>query len=65
MNNGIETNIHYPTPIHLQKAYNKLNLKEGDFPIAELISKTEISLPMYYGMTNEQVDHVIKIINQF
>lgn len=62
---GVGTTIHYPTPIHLQKAYSMLNLKKGDLPIAELISETEISLPMYYGMTNEQISYVIKVINEF
>lgn len=61
----IGTNMHYPTPIHLQDCYRDLGYKEGDFPIAEEISKTELSLPLYYGMSDEQVDWVIKSINEF
>lgn len=61
----IQTNKHYPIPIHLQKAYNKLNLKEGDFPIAEKIAKTQLSLPLYYGMTDSEINYVIEVINSF
>jgi len=53
--NGIETIKHYPVPIHLQGAYRELNLKEGSLPVAEEISRTELSIPMFYGMTDEQV----------
>ncbi len=62
---GIATNKHYPIPIHLQKCYEDLGFKEGDFPIAEEISKTELSLPMYYGMTEEEIQYVIDYINEF
>jgi len=63
--NGIQTNIHYPFPIHLQNAYNELSYKRGDFPIAEKIANTELSLPMYYGMTDQQIEHIVKTINDF
>ncbi|WP_303148825.1 DegT/DnrJ/EryC1/StrS aminotransferase family protein [uncultured Megasphaera sp.] len=62
---GIGTNKHYPIPMHLQKAYSNLNLKKGDLPIAEEISSTELSIPMFYGMTDDQISYVIKIINSF
>lgn len=62
---GIETNMHYPIPIHLQNAYSSLGLKKGDFPIAEEISLTELSLPMFYGLSDEQIDYVIDAINRF
>lgn len=62
---GIGTVKHYPIPMHLQEAYANLNLKEGDLPIAELISKTVLSIPMYYGMTEEQIDYVIDQLNAF
>ncbi|MCI5582351.1 MAG: DegT/DnrJ/EryC1/StrS family aminotransferase [Anaeroplasma sp.] len=64
-NNGIGTNKHYPTPIHLQGAYSDLNYKKGDLPLAEKISSTELSIPMYYGMTKEEIDYVIDVINKF
>lgn len=62
---GIGTNIHYPIPIHLQPCYSDLGFKKGDFPIAEEISDTVLSLPMYYGMTEEEVSYVINRINNF
>lgn len=63
--NGIGTLKHYPIPIHLQEAYSDLGLKEGDLPIAEEISKTVLSIPMNYGITEEQISYVIDKINSF
>ena len=65
LRNGIHTNYHYPIPIHLQKCYEGLNLKPGDLPIAEEISRTEISLPLYYGMTDEEIEYVIDVVNAY
>ena len=62
---GIGTNKHYPIPIHLQRCYEYLGFKEGDFPIAEEISATELSLPMYYGMTEEEIKYIIDRVNEF
>ena len=62
---GIGTNKHYPIPMHLQKAYEDLDIKEGQLPIAEEISRTELSIPMYYGMTNSEIQYVIDSINEF
>lgn len=62
---GIGTNKHYPIPMHLQECYKDLGYKKGDFPIAEKISATELSLPMYYGLTDEEVKYVIEKINMF
>lgn len=61
----IGTNKHYPIPMHLQECYKDLGFKEGDYPIAEEISATELSLPMYYGMTDGQIQYVIDTINAF
>lgn len=61
----IGTNKHYPIPMHLQECYRDLGYKEGDLPIAEEISRTELSIPMYYGMTDEEVQYVVDAINQF
>lgn len=63
--NGISTNKHYPIPIHLQEAYKDLNIQKGTLPIAEEISSTELSLPMYYGMTDEEIEYVIEKMNAF
>lgn len=62
---GIETNKHYPIPIHLQKCYENLGIKRGELPVAEEISRTELSIPMYYGMTDEEIETVIERINTF
>ena len=62
---GIGTNKHYPIPMHLQECYKDLGFKEGDFPIAEEISSTQLSIPMYYGMTDEEVHYVIDRVNEF
>lgn len=62
---GIMTNKHYPIPMHLQGAYESLGIPEGFLPIAEEISRTELSLPMYYGMKEEEVSAVIDALNNF
>ena len=62
---GIGTNKHYPIPMHLQDCYKDLGYKKGDFLIAEEISATELSIPMYYGMSEEEIQYVIETINQF
>ncbi len=62
---GIGFNKHYPIPIHRQRAYADLMLPEGSLPIAEKISATQLSLPMYYGMTEDEIDYVIEKLNSF
>lgn len=62
---GIGTNKHYPIPMHLQDCYADLGITEGSLPIAEEISATELSLPMYYGMTDEEIQYVIDAVNAF
>lgn len=62
---GINTLIHYPIPIHLQKAYHYLGHKIGDFPIAEELSQTCLSLPLWPGMTNSQIEYVSETIISF
>ncbi len=62
---GIGTNKHYPIAMHLQECYRDLNIPEGSLPIAEEISRTELSIPMYYGMTDEEIQYVIDAINGF
>jgi dTDP-4-amino-4,6-dideoxygalactose transaminase len=62
---GIGTNKHYPIPIHLQECYEDLNIARGALPIAEVISDTELSIPMYYGMTDDEIYYVVNAINSF
>ncbi|MBR2937940.1 MAG: DegT/DnrJ/EryC1/StrS family aminotransferase [Oscillospiraceae bacterium] len=62
---GLGINKHYPIAIHLQDCYKDLGLKEGDLPIAEEIAATQLSLPMYYGMTDEEIQYVIDALNSY
>lgn len=59
---GIQTGIHYPIPCHLQPAFTHLGYKQGDFPNSEKLASRILSLPMYPGLTKEQVSHVVKTI---
>lgn len=62
--NGIGTLIHYPIPPHLQKAYQSLGLKKGSFPIAEELADNCLSLPIWPGMTLDQVNTVAENIKK-
>lgn len=62
---GIGTMIHYPIPPHLQKAYKNLGFKKGDFPIAEELADTSLSIPLWPGMTEVQVGVVSDTIRNF
>jgi dTDP-4-amino-4,6-dideoxygalactose transaminase len=55
---GVQTNIHYPIPVHLQKAYSDLGYKAGDFPEAEKACDRLLSLPLYPEMMDTQVGEV-------
>ena len=55
---GIETGLHYPIPLHLQEAYRSLGYRRGDFPVAERLAERALSLPMYPDLTFEAVEHV-------
>jgi len=61
----IGTLIHYPIPPHLSEAYHYLGKKVGDYPIAEKHAQEVLSLPMYNGMTQEEIDLVIETVNKF
>lgn len=63
--NGIFPGLHYPVPCHLQKAYEHLGYKKGDFPNAEYLSAHCLSLPMYAELTDDEVSDVIRIINEY
>ena len=64
-NKGICAQIHYPFPMHLHKAYESLGYCQGRFPVAEYIAEHEVSLPIYYGMKQEQIDYIIDTINAY
>lgn len=63
--NNIKTVIHYPIPPHLAECYKYLNHKCGDFPIAEKFADEVLSLPMFNGMTAEEIDFVVDTLNKF
>jgi dTDP-4-amino-4,6-dideoxygalactose transaminase len=59
---GIETLIHYPIPPHLQPAYAELGYSPGDFPIAEMMHREVLSLPLWPGMSGAQVERVVAAV---
>lgn len=62
---GIGTIIHYPIPPHLSEAYSYLGYKKGAFPITEQYADTVLSIPLYNGMTEDELDCVIEALNEF
>jgi len=64
-NAGIGTGIHYPIPLHLQKAYASLQYRTGDFPVTEKIAAEIVSLPMFPQLTHEQQGRVAEEILSF
>lgn len=62
---GIVTQIHYPIPLHLQKAFSYMKYKRGDFPGAEHTALTMLSLPMYPELSQKQIEHVVLCITKF
>ena len=61
----VETMVHYPLPPHLQKAYASLGYKKGAFPITEEIANSALSLPLWPGMKDEQVQYICDLIIKF
>ena len=61
----VGTLIHYPLPPHLQEAYQELGYQKGDFPLAETIADTCLSLPLFPGLTDTEVNQVCDTIKQF
>lgn len=62
---GIPTMIYYPGTIHLQEAYQYLGYKKGDFPVAEELAETVLSLPMHTELTEEQLEYIADAIKTF
>ena len=62
---GVGTGLHYPVPLHLQKAYASLNYSRGDFPVAESVAAEIVSLPMFPQLTAEQQARVAKEVDAF
>ncbi len=62
---GYSTLIHYPVPIHLQEAYRELGYREGDLPITERCAKEVLSLPLYPGMEDSDIEGICELIRGF
>ena len=60
---GVQTGIHYPIPLHLQKAYRHMGYKSGDFPIAERASAEILSLPMFPTLRADEQQFVVSTIH--
>ncbi|MBU0568832.1 DegT/DnrJ/EryC1/StrS family aminotransferase [bacterium] len=64
-NNGVGTLIHYPIPVHLQRAYQDLGYEQGSFPVTELYAKEILSLPIYPELKDEEVKEISNLIRDF
>jgi dTDP-4-amino-4,6-dideoxygalactose transaminase len=62
---GIGTGLHYPLPLHLQKAYAHMGYKKGDFPVSERTAERLLSLPMFAELTSEQIEYVVGCIREY
>lgn len=63
--NHIMTAEHYPIPVHMQKAYESFKIPEGAYPVAENLARTELSLPLFYGMKDGEINRVIEVLNEY
>ena len=62
---GVGTNLHYPLPLHLQKAYAHRGFKKGDFPVSEHTAARLLSLPMFAELSREQIEYVVECIREY
>ena len=65
LNCGVKTDIHYPIPPHLSKCYKHLDYHIGDFPRTEYFANHIVDLPIFNGMTDEEIEMVIKAVNSY
>jgi dTDP-4-amino-4,6-dideoxygalactose transaminase len=61
---GVQTGIHYPIPVHLQRAWSELGYRRGDFPVSERAAAEVLSLPMYPELAQEDIDRVTRVLAQ-
>lgn len=63
-NRGIATGIHYPIPIHMQKAYRFLGYNKGDFPVSEMVANEILSLPMFPELSEDQIKYICNLLKE-
>lgn len=63
--NGITTDVHYPIPPHLSEAYKGLGYTPGSFPFTEKLASSVVSIPLFNGLLQEEIDYVIKVVNEY
>jgi dTDP-4-amino-4,6-dideoxygalactose transaminase len=62
---GIATGRHYPDPVHLTPAFARLGYQAGSFPVAERLARTTLSLPLYPGLEEHQLEHVVSCVRAY
>ena len=62
---GVQSGRHYPLPVHLTEAYAYLGLADGSFPVAEALARQCLSLPIFPGMREDEVEHVVAAVKAF
>ena len=65
ISNSVDAKVHYPKPIHLQQAAKYLKYKKGDFPMAEKMANTSLSLPVHEFIKENDIRYVVNLINKF
>lgn len=63
--NGIGSIVHYPIPPHLSEAYAYLGYRKGAYPVTEMYADEVLSIPLYNGMTDEEIERVVECLNQW
>jgi dTDP-4-amino-4,6-dideoxygalactose transaminase len=62
---GIATGVFYPVPLHLQRAFDFLGYKEGDLPVAEMLAKETLCLPVFPELTAEELEYIVEAVISF
>jgi dTDP-4-amino-4,6-dideoxygalactose transaminase len=62
---GIQTGRHYPEAVHLSPAYRHLGFAPGDFPVSEALAREALSLPLYPGISAEQLEWVCEALTEY
>lgn len=63
--NGIETGVYFPVPLHKQKVFESLGYQNGDFPNAEMVADHTVAIPMFPELSIEEQEKIVKCVNQY